>query len=820
MSNPRPSPAVDASRAARASSLPTPGRIGRLALLVLWGVAAAAGPARVARGEVTAQQVRTAIADGVGYLKSQQNKVDGDFGEVVGQPGGLTSLVVLALLSCGEDPKSESVQRALKYLEGLGNPRMVYATSLQTMAFCAADPRRYQTRIAENARWLERVQLSDGERSGMWAYSERQGNGDNSNTQFALLALFEAERAGVKIDPTTWRASLQHWSRTQKSDGSWGYTAVEPPTGSMTCAGIASMVIAAGRLGYADASVSGDNVHCCGASDSADDAAERIERGLQWLGKHFQVDSNPSGAGIGGAVGRSWLYYYLYGVERVGRLTGRRYFVGQKRTDGRNVTQAHDWYREGVEYLIREQDRLERSWRGSGIAESAPIVSTSLALLFLSKGRRPIVMAKVRHGDDDQWDVHRQGVPQLTRRLEQAWKRDLAWQTVDLSASVEDLLQSPVLVLSGRDTLALNPSQKENLKQYVQQGGFVFAEACDGHGCDGKAFDQSFRQLMSELFPQSTLRLLPPDHPVWFAEQKVDPDQLRPLYGLDTCCRTSVVYCPQTLSCFWDVYPFERAEGYAPAAQAQVEAAMRIGLNVVTYATNRELKDKLDRPALAIRSGERQATRGTLVVPKLSHSGGADEASNALANLLQVVARETEVAVDARTRLLSPADEALLDHPIAFVHGRRSFRWSAAERQALATYVRRGGTIVADSICASGPFADSFRQEIKAALPGSQFVRIPIKDAIFTNQYGGFDLGKVKLRDPQARTSDDPLLAKLVTGPPLVEGVELDGRWAVLFSPYDLSCGLENHASLDCKGYVTTDAARIGVNLLLYALQQ
>lgn len=348
----------------------------------------------------------------------------------------------------------------------------------------------------------------------------------------------------------------------------------------------------------------------------------------------------------------------------------------------------------------------------------------------------------------------------------------------------------------------------------------MFAEACDGHGCDGKDFDSTFRQLMSELFKQSTLRLLPPDHPVWFAEQRVDPDHLRPLYGLDTCCRTSVVYCPQTLSCFWDVYPFERSGAYSPAAQAQVEAAMRIGLNVVTYATNRELKDKLDRPALAVRSGDRQATRGTLVVPKLSHAGGADEATNALANLLQVVARETEVTVDSRTSLMSPADEALLDHPIAFVHGRRTFRWTAAERQALAAYVQRGGTIVADAICASGPFADAFRQELKAALPGSQFVRIPVKDLILTNHYGGFDLSRVKLRDPQARTGDDPLLAKLIEGPPLLEGIELDGRWAVLFSPYDLSCALENHASLDCKGYVTSDAARIGVNLLLYALQQ
>lgn len=797
------------------------GRRGRIVRLATIGaILTALCVARTATAEVTAEQVRRSIADGVAYLKSQQNKVDGSWGEAVGQPGGLSSLVMLALLSAGEDPRGETLQRGLKYLEELGNPQMTYATSLQTMVFCAADPAKYQARILENARWLERIQVGSGPRKGMWAYSASQGGGDNSNTQFALLALYEAERAGVKIDPQVWRSSVDYWSRTQKNDGSWGYTAGEPSTGSMTCAGIASLVIASGRLGFSDASVTADGVRCCGGADEDDEVAARIERGLEWLGRHFQADANPSGEGIGGPIGRSWLFYYLYGVERVGRLTGRRYVVGPRRVDGRGATAPHDWYREGAEFLVREQDKLQRFWKGSGIAETNPTVATSLALLFLSKGRRPIVLAKARHGDSDDWDVHRQGVPHLTRRLEQTWKRDLGWQTVDLAASVEDLLQSPVIFLSGRRSLELDPTRKENLKQYVAQGGFLFVEACDGAGCDGKEFDASFRALLAELFPQSKLRLLPPDHPVWFAEQRVDPDHLRPLFGLDTCCRTSVVYCPQTLSCYWDVYPFERADERPEASRASIEAAMRIGLNVVTYATNRELKDKLDRPAVAVRSGDRTAERGLLIVPKLTHAGGADEASNALANLLQTTARETELSVDLKTRLMSPGDPALVDHPIAFIHGRRSFRWTPAERQALATYLRRGGTLIGDSICASGPFADAFRQEVQAALPGARFERIPVRDPIFTNRYGGFDLAKVKLRDPQARSDGDPLLARLIETPPLLEAIELDGRYAVVFSPYDLSCALENHASLDCKGYVTADAARIGVNVLLYALQQ
>ncbi len=56
--------------------------------------------------------------------------------------------------------------------------------------------------------------------------------------------------------------------------------------------------------------------------------------------------------------------------------------------------------------------------------------------------------------------------------------------------------------------------------------------------------------------------------------------------------------------------------------------------------------------------------------------------------------------------------------------------------------------------------------------------------------------------------------------PPELEGIKLDDRWAVIFSPYDISCALEKHGTLECQGYTREDAGRIGLNVLLYSLQQ
>ncbi len=751
--------------------------------------------------DITDREVQQAIERGVEFLKTQQDKIRGNWPEHPGQPGGLTALCTLALLNAGVGPDDPAVARALDYLRSFARPEMTYSVALRTMVFCQAEPEKDLLIIRQNVKWLESkqitsVNLGNAQRKGTWAYSERQGMGDNSNTQFALLALNEAERVGVEVSPVTWRLAHDYWVNTQRPDGAWGYTPGEDPTGSMTCAGICSVVITSGRLSSGRARIVGNQVVCCGEVE--DDSA--VDRGLLWLGNRFSVSKNP-----GNSV---WLLYYLYGVERVGRLTGHR-FIGR-----------HDWYREGAELLVREQDSFRGYWRGVGLSETNPLVATSFSLLFLAKGRRPVVMAKARHGEGPDWDLHAGGVPNLTRALEKSWKRELSWQTIDLkAATVEDLLEAPVLFLSGQQSLELNRQQRENLRNYVEQGGFIFAEACDGRGCDGEAFDRTFRDLVKQLFPDSPLRLLPPDHAVWFSEGKVDAEYLRPLYGVDACCRTSVVYCPENLSCLWELSQQRDDTALPESARRDIEACVQIGKNVVAYATNRVLKQKLDRPNIAVdETGVAPESRGVLIIPKLQHGGGSDDAPNALANLLRFARQEVELRALGERALLPVTSDTLYEYPIVFMHGRGNFRWTAPERKALADYLENGGFLFADAICASSQFAESFRRELEQVFPDQKLTRIPPNHPLFSSEYGGFNLSRVTLNDPQLRQDGDRLDARRGEITPLLEGLEMNGRYAVIFSPYDISCALESATTLECKGYVRADAARIGTNIILFAM--
>ncbi len=764
----------------------------------------------IVRADISPEQVRGAINKAVAYLKQQQ-RADGSWRGYGQQPGGVTALCTLALLNAGAEPGDEHIQRALTKLRGI-RPKTTYAVALQTMVFCKAAVKTDLLAISRNVKYLEGIQVPDGPKKGAWTYSGRTspGNGDNSNSQFALLALHEAERTGVKVSGQTWRLATAYWEGCQNVDGSWGYFKGQPGTGSMTCAGIASLAITADKVGQSDAKAVGERIQCCVQGDAEND---RIERAMQWLGRNFSVTGNPGD--------RRWLLYYLYGVERVGRLTARRLIGG------------HDWYREGCDYLVRKQDRLSGFFKGVGHAENDPLIATSLALLFLSKGRRPVLLAKLKHGADNDWNRHRSDVDNLTWFIESRWGFDMTWQVVDLqAATVEDLLQAPVLYLCGSrsplpDSAAARRQLAEKLRDYLDRGGFLFAEGY----CGGSEFDAGFRELMKQVFPEPEyrLRLLDLNHPIWHAEERVDPEQLRPLWAVEFGCRTSVVYSPvdppegarPSLSCLWELSRSGRGQEFTPAVRAQVDAALAIGINVLAYATNRELKGKeLSFRTPAERRPSDPFDRGRLRIAKLRHPGGCNAAPRALVNLLETAGSQLKIRTAARQELLDLTDKALFDYHLVFMHGRNRFRLTGTERERLKTFIERGGMLFADSICASRAFTESFRREMTAIFLDRKLEPIPADDPLLTPTYGGFDLKTVTRRDPQRPSDAGPLKATLRKVPPELEGIRFDDRWGVVFSRYDISCALEKHDSLECRGYTRQDAARIALNVVLYSLQQ
>lgn len=769
------------------------------ALLAAWLLIGPIAPESHAAVDVA--NVQRAIERGITYLRKTQSD-QGGWEEYGGQSCGLSALCTLALLNAGVAKDDPDIVDAMRYLRSF-EPQQTYSVALQTLVYCQLGAAGDLWRIRRNVEWLVRNQKRAGtspNRIGSWDYGKGRGSGDPSNAQFALLALGAAQDRGIDVDPVVFQAALDYWMRRQL-DGGWSYGSGRRTSGSMTCAGIASIIIARGRLGDGSDRQAGNQIRCCGGKLQEKDP---VEEGLAWLGRNFTLQVNPGGDTF-------TFYYYLYALERVGRLSGRR-FIGQ-----------HDWYREGAERLLDLQDDFMGFWSGDGPLENRD-VATSFALLFLSKGKRQVVVGRLKYTDQrepGQWQQHPDALRQLVRHVERDWGRDLTWQTIDGgTADLNDLLQTPVLVISGRQSLNLGPEVSDRLKQYIDQGGCILFEADGGDGCgDASPFEASVRELCQNWFEGSRLERLPPSHPIWFAQRNVDPTSIGKdfwVYGVQACCRTAVFYVPQSLSCRWQLGDllFHRDRG-SKSVRSQVDGAIRLGENVIAYATGKELKDKLEQRFVLDGTPPPETPRGAIRLAMLALDAGGQEASRALPNAAALIAARIPMNLSSISQPVGFDAEQLIDVPFLWIHGRTEFSFNQTQREVLRGFVNNGGMIIGSAICGSEAFADAFRREIALVLPDAPLRAVPPTHPVLT-AFAGYDIRKVTIRTPAA--DGRPLGRR--SGPPLLEVAMVDNVAGVFFSPLDLSCALESPNSVQCPGYGTEDAAKIVANLVLFGLQQ
>jgi hypothetical protein len=744
---------------------------------------------------VTREEVERAIKDGIRFVKSQQNP-DGAWEDFDHRAqGGTTALATLALLTAGVPPTDPAVARALDFLNRFDAAALgkTYTVALQTMVFAQADPVKYKVQITRNVFWLERAQIKPNERvpwPGSWTYDDGKGSqGDNSNTQYALLGLQAASEVGIPVKPEVWTLSRQYWEMAQRrggfDSGSWGYYPrdQQPAGGSMTCAGIGSLIISGLRRFEGQEVLVNDQVRNCGRGGLNPD----LQRGIDWLAANFRVGENPG-------KGQQWKYYYLYGLERTGRLSGLRYFGD------------HDWYFEGAEHLIHDPNRdpLTGKWTGTMSAEQDPVITTSFVLLFLAKGRSPVLINKLRHGPGNDWNNDRDDCRNLAGLVSKEWKHLLTWQVIDPEgASVEDLLQAPIAYFNGHQAPQFGPQGIRRLREYVEQGGLILAEACCGATGEGAGFDQGFRALMKQVFPEPEydLKLLPEDHAVWRAKHLLTPE-VHPLWGIEHGCRTVVIYSPGDLSCFWNQMETQ------PASPAVIKAA-RVGQNIVDYATGRELPaDKL-APRDVTKIERENPKRGALHIAKLRHAGEWNVAPMAIPNLTSFL-RQSELKFDVvvnHREITTLRDPNLVYYPLVYMHGRAAFSFEPSDLDALRRHLEPGGGILfADAACGSPGFDAAFRKMIGQLYPEHPLTPIPADDELFTRQ-SGFDLANVTYTRA----------AGGATGAPQLEGVKLNGHWVVIYSKIDIGCALERQQGLDCKGYTHESALRIASNVVIYS---
>jgi hypothetical protein len=365
------------------------------------------GPARGIEGVgLTAEQVNAAIDRGGKALWEYCKKQDAEDRVPFGQREQ-DVLCALALVHADAHKKIPECDAAIRaFLTRVDPPNVeghhTYVEGLLCMLIEAYGDPEFEPKLRGAARWLVEAAGSDG----TWTYSANVPEdlfkqaaptgvlqvsggmppgaraeewkrltpwpkdslgGDNSCTQYALLGLQSAAAAGIRMPSDLWsRALAEQRKRQGTKSGGWDYhdTGENGGYGSMTAAGICAVAIGSYQTGNKSF-----------ASDPA------VVHGLGWMDKNFAVDRHPEGGGDG----KEWLYYWLYSVERVGRMLDAD-FIG-----------IHEWYPEGAAWLVHGQ-QPDGLWPGLyGQEKDDPRLPSSFALLFLTRATPPLKPIE-RHG--------------------------------------------------------------------------------------------------------------------------------------------------------------------------------------------------------------------------------------------------------------------------------------------------------------------------------------------------------------------------------------------------------------------------------------
>ncbi len=658
--------------------------------------------------------------------------------------GGRSALAVYALLAAGQSHQDPRIVQTLAWLRQL-EPEGVYARSLRACALAQLPGAAEDPVLAADARWLVRALREDGA-YGYTPNAPGPDAWDNSNTQMALLGAWSAAEAGVPMPAEYWRRLRNHWLRTQGTGGGWSYTgSAQRPYGSMSAAGLASLYLCLEGLAT-DATEWGD-----------DGEPPAIRRGLEWLAEHFSDWENPG-------KGPQYFHYYLYAVERVGLASGYKHFG------------EHDWYAAGAAELLRTQGP-DGGW---GDAHD-----TAFALLFLARGRYPVLLSKLRY--DGAWNRWPRDLARLAGWFSRRFERPVNWQVLDADAPIEQWHDAPILYLSGSGLPRFTPDQKQRLRTFALRGGLIVSSSAG----NSPVFTAEIRKLYAELLPDWPLEPLDADHAVYSAHAPVSAGGL---LGVSNGVRLLAVHAPSDLSRFWQ----------APNESASADP-LALAANLYLHAT--DLGSLRRRGDWSWPAPPAWPPGRTVRVALLTPPAEPMPEPLAYERLAIRMARECGVGLDYAGPLPIAALPAS-GVPVALLSGTKDFALSPAERSALGAFLRAGGLLVVDATGGSEAFHAAARREIPPLVEDAQVGRLARSAELYRLE--GYAIEAVSFR----RAARQRLGS---TDAPRLEGVRAHDRLAVLLSREDLTASLVGYPGHGLDGYSADSAFALLRNAILHA---
>ncbi len=357
-------------------------------LLAVFASCQADAPAIAAAKTTGIPRFDAAAQRAAAYLRGAVATADGSF--------GVSVFAGYALYKTGDPIESPAVAAAIReaaarssgtQYQGDRGYHHIYIAGVDAMLLSDIDPERYKGNLQSIANYIQSVQRADGSWSDSPTFP-----GDVSMSQYGVLGLWAAQRAGCTVSPQKVDLAADFLMKNNNPDGGWAYrpgTNQGPGNGqsthNMTMAASGSLLVA--RLMLHGPRNSTDKPR----SVAVFGVLEKIEQQEEAAGSKAWPDysAQHSAADLDGSSNRGlgWnetrfdpvskaahnMYFY-YCIERAASIGDLKEIAGR------------EWYTTYGDGMLTLQNE-----DGSFNTHTGTVVGTSFALLYLMKSTQQIL---------------------------------------------------------------------------------------------------------------------------------------------------------------------------------------------------------------------------------------------------------------------------------------------------------------------------------------------------------------------------------------------------------------------------------------------
>ncbi len=218
-------------------------------------------------------------------------------------------------------------------------------------------------------------------------------------------------------------------------------------------------------------------------------------------------------------------------------------------------------------------------------------ISVFIALLLLTYFIAPLAeaqnsndeftIARVQYRGGGDWYSSPTALTNLIRFIKDVVPIKISERYDDVQLGSRDIFNYPFIFLTGHGNISVNDSEMQNLRDYLENGGFLYVD-------DDYGLDQYVRPILQNIFPEEQFFELPANHPIYNMVYTFPDGRPPKVHEHDGNPPQAFAVYREGRMVLLYTYESNPSDGWEfdehPNPEAIIQASLQFGTNLLVYA--------------------------------------------------------------------------------------------------------------------------------------------------------------------------------------------------------------------------------------------